>query len=158
MSTVSERIPNLSITSWAWASDSGLDVRYGIRTAITLSSPSASAARNAVSEESTPPDTPTMPRVNPRRRTTSSFKKATSHLCTRSPSMARGSPLRAPPPTTRTGDAGCVGPVGSWVEFHLARLPLPQGREETGKGFLEIRQQRRIDQRMRDLLQVDVRR
>src|SRR5438445_11864323 len=61
MSTVSDSIPSLSITSWACSRLSGEDVRYGIRTPISLSFPNASTARNAVSDESTPPDSPTIP-------------------------------------------------------------------------------------------------
>src|SRR5207249_5710062 len=79
MSIVTDWIPSVWITSNAWSRLSGEDVRYGIRTPITFSLPSASTARNAVSDESTPPESPTIPLVNPRRRTTSSFKKLTSH-------------------------------------------------------------------------------
>src|ERR1043166_5709227 len=46
-----------------------------MRTAITFCLPSASTARNAVSDESTPPDSPTIPVGNPRRRTPSSLRK-----------------------------------------------------------------------------------
>src|SRR2546422_8120026 len=53
MSTVTDSIPSLAITSCACSRLSGLELRYGSRSAITLSRPSASAARKAVSEEST---------------------------------------------------------------------------------------------------------
>src|SRR5439155_292627 len=82
------------------------DVRYGIRTPITFSLPSASTARNAVSDESTPPESPTIPLVNPRRRTTSSFKKLTSHRRAKSASICSGSPSSTPRPTTWILGAG----------------------------------------------------
>src|SRR5438128_2594341 len=106
MSMVTAWIPSVWITSSAWSRLSGEDVRYGIRTPITFSLPSASTARNAVSDESTPPESPTIPLVNPRRRTTSSFKKLTSHRRAKSASIARGSPSSTPFPTTCTRDAG----------------------------------------------------
>src|SRR5206468_12375590 len=46
---------------------------------ISFSFPSALTARCAVSAESTPPEMPTMPCLNPRRVTTSSLRNATSH-------------------------------------------------------------------------------
>src|SRR2546421_8209401 len=63
MSMVTAWIPSVWITSSAWSRLSGEDVRYGIRTPITFSLPSASTARNAVSDESTPPESPTIPLV-----------------------------------------------------------------------------------------------
>ena len=45
MSTVRLGRPSASMTSCACSRLSGLEVRYGIRTAVTFSAPSASAAR-----------------------------------------------------------------------------------------------------------------
>ena len=45
MSTVRLWMPSASMTSCAWSRLSALDVRYGMRMAVTFSGPSASAAR-----------------------------------------------------------------------------------------------------------------
>ena len=74
ISTVSDRTPVRSITSCAWASDSGDEVRYGIRTARTFSGPSASAARKQVRAESIPPDRPSTTRSIPIRPTSDRIK------------------------------------------------------------------------------------
>src|SRR6266566_1281132 len=163
MSTVSDRMPSRSITSWACSRLSGLDVRYGSRTPITRSLPSASAARNAVSEESTPPDNPTIPFSNPRRTTTSSRRKLTSQRRANSQSIARGSPSSTPRPTTCKGETGDGTPetwdplaAGSNCTAGRFRFPLPEVSDEVRQIHLEVGQERRIRPRPRQLLQIDV--
>ena len=92
MSTVPARMPSASITSCAWLRLSGLEVRYGIRTPSTFSGPSASAARNATSELSTPPERPITTCSKLRRRRTSSRMNSTSQRRVSSASIASGSP------------------------------------------------------------------
>src|SRR3989441_4353090 len=120
MSMVSDWMPSVSITSCACARLAGLDVRYGMRTPITFSLPSASTARNAVSDESTPPDTPTIPFVKPRRRTTSSFRKLTNQRRASSQSMCRGSPASTPFPTMWIADCGLL--IADRSEEHTSEL------------------------------------
>ena len=90
MSTLRPSIASASITSCACSRLSGLEVRYGIRTPITLSAPSASAARKATTELSTPPESPTTTFSKPRRRRTSSRRNSTSHRRVSSGSISRG--------------------------------------------------------------------
>ena len=66
-----------------------LDVRYGIRTPITLLGPSARAARYAVTAESTPPDIP-ITAVVKWRCSISSRMNSTSHSSARRGSISRG--------------------------------------------------------------------
>jgi hypothetical protein len=68
ISTVALSMPSASMTSRACSRLSGLEAWYGIRTPSTFSGPSASAARYATSELSTPPDSPTTTFSKPRRR------------------------------------------------------------------------------------------
>src|SRR5216117_359390 len=152
MSIVTAWIPSVWITSSACSRLSGEDVRYGIRTPITFSLPSASTARNPVSDESTPPDSPTIPLVNPRRRTTSSFKKLTSHRRAKSASICSGSPSSTPLHHVDLGSrergAGS-STVGGWIKLHHAPLALPapcsplpalQAFDEMRQIHLEVRQ------------------
>src|SRR5512143_4184292 len=89
MSTVRDSIPRASITSCACASDSGFDVLYGILIATTFDGPSALAAKYAVTAESTPPESPTTPRENPRS-FNSSRRKDTSQSAVSAGSMSSG--------------------------------------------------------------------
>src|SRR5437899_4829721 len=111
-----------------------------MRTPTTLSLPSASAARNAVRAESTPPESPTRPFLKPRRRTTSSLRKLTSHLRVSSGSMARGSSSGSLPATMSTWvvrRASCVGVpfvTGSNFTFSFCFSPL-RLRVSTGRAL-----------------------
>src|SRR6266700_3427405 len=143
MSIVRDSIPSVSITSCACSRLSGLEVLYGIRTPTTLSAPSASTARNAVSDESTPPEIPTIPFVNPRRRTTSSLRKLTSQRGTR--------------------DGGRVGSISRGIELHSSALtrppsplPRPQVFDQMRQIHLEVREQRSLGPRPRQLGEIEV--
>src|SRR5207253_629562 len=133
-------MPSRSITSCACSRLSGLEVRYGIRTLITLSLPSASTAKKAVSDESTPPDSPTIPLVNPRRRTTSSFRQLTStrrpqHDLARRPHHHR--PAREPLPPLEPDEAR-VRDVHAVLLGHRAKDPLPPHHARGEPGALLV--------------------
>src|SRR6266513_291168 len=162
MSMVTAWIPSVWITSSAWSRLSGEDVRYGIRTPITFSLPSASTARNAVSDESTPPESPTIPLVNPRRRTTSSLRNDTSHRRAKSASICSGSPSSTPRPTTWILGAGSGEPgaeplvAGSNSTVRASRFPFPEVFDQMRQIDLKVGQQGSFRSRARDLLEVDI--
>ena len=115
MSTVRSSMPSSLATRSACVRLSLLEAWYGMRTPMTFSGPSASAARYATSELSTPPESPRMPFLNPRRLTTSSLRNSTSQRRVSSASMASGSsaPLgrMARPLGTRVAQRRSLEPV-----------------------------------------------
>src|SRR5580658_5127502 len=91
----------------------GLEARYGMRIAKTLSGPRARAQRKAVTAESTPPESPITARRIFLRRISSSRKKATSQFavtCGSRPggsrSVALGSTIGSVTSASRQGKLG----------------------------------------------------
>src|SRR5579864_5188182 len=80
MSTISAPMPRLSHTAWASICDCGSLLRYCMNTATTLSVPNDETASAVTSEESTPPESPTMTRSNPTLRTPSAMKPRSSSV------------------------------------------------------------------------------
>src|ERR1700680_1042838 len=80
MSTISATMPRLSHTASASICDCGSLLRYGMNTDTTLSVPSDDTASAVTSEESTPPESPTMTRSNPTLRTPSAMKPRSSSV------------------------------------------------------------------------------
>src|ERR1700730_3081448 len=80
MSMISAMMPTPSHTASASTCDCGSLVRYGMNTATTFSGPSDDTASAVTSEESTPPESPTMTRSNPTLRTPSAMKPRSSSM------------------------------------------------------------------------------
>src|ERR1019366_8493539 len=119
MSSVRDSMPRVSIRRWACVSESALEVRYGMRTPMTLFGPSARAASVATTAESTPPETPTTAFWNPRR-VNSSFRKVTSQDSTRAGAISRGGGApreRSPPARTDNEDGRVDGPANGNPEL-----------------------------------------
>src|SRR5580704_8705083 len=80
MSTICALMPRLSHTASASIRDWGSLLRYGMKRATTLPAPSDDTASAVTSDESTPPDSPTMTRSKPTLRTPSAMKPRSSSM------------------------------------------------------------------------------
>src|ERR1700693_565119 len=119
MSTVWAAMPRPSHTADASSADCGSLVRYGMKSATTLSAPSAETASVVTSEESTPPDSPTTTRSKPTLRTPSAMKPR-SRAATKPASIASVSAAES---------VGlCVVDIVSFVAEQRIRHPCPAER------------------------------